>query len=120
MVRGVIEWPSVSEPGRPYRKIIDLRSRRPATWCSIHRRHIAETGLCYVCLVEFRENYRERYGINPWSWIECSVCQNPLHPVVESEGFGTCPACDIPARPFSAAELSTFNVNETSASEPHE
>lgn len=116
--KGAIDWPSVSEPGRPYRKIIDLRSLLPATWCGIHRRHITEMGLCYLCLVEFREKYRERCKINPLSWIECSVCRYPLHPVVEAEGFGTCPACDVPARPFSTAEIAAFSANETSKLEP--
>lgn len=91
----VLEWPSVSEPGRPYRKLVDLNNGRPSSWCSTHRGRTDARGVCYSCLSEWR---RDQYGADPDSWAVCEACEFPLHPTVEAEGRTTCPSCEVPAR----------------------
>lgn len=105
----VVEWPSVPEPGRPYRKLVDLSSGRPSLWCGAHRVRTDARGVCFSCLSEWR---REVWGADPDSWAVCEVCEFPLHPVVEAEGWSTCPSCDINPRSVWATRQSENNYRE--------
>lgn len=83
---------SIAEPGRRYRKIVDLESGLPAQRCDRHRIETDGHGICEWCLSE----WRELLGIDPSTWVDCRMCRMPLHPAAEVGGFKTCPSCDLP------------------------